>query len=271
MVTMDETPLGTYDAQLAAQIMGADEVVLSGAFNSDGSQHIDSSDGAWQTDALLVSIAPPQDKIIYAGGGNGFVVGEGGNNTIYAYNYGNPASGGNDVIVGNLATNVTALSSDLPQIVQTLRLVGEASTVHVQLSPLGSVIVPKLTEYPEDLNCMTLPAITGLVGVIPSYVHSEVLGSLPLAGGTTSLVPYMAIIPDVIHHVDVLPGCNTIYAGAGNSLIIGGNLLVYSPLMTGFSTLDARTYNLDDQLVYATQALQTLSVDYDLLEHEEGT
>ncbi len=260
IIPLDKTALRTFDPQLAAKITLADMVIVSGAFNEDGTKHINGDDNAWETDALLVDLVPADNDTMFGDDGNDFMVGQRGDDNI-------TGGAGDDVLIGDQAASATPFDSDMPQMVQGVRLVSDDPSVPVQLEPLGTVVIPKVTSYPEDLSCASLPAITGMVNLIPSYMHSDATSSLQRTDGL-SMVPYIAVVPDVIHHVDVLPGNDTIQGGDGADLIVGDNLFVYSPLKTGIAEVDARMANVTDQMSYAARALHLLSLNYDLYEHQ---
>ena len=260
MVALDQTSLRQFDPQLAAKIMQADMVLVTGAFGADGAKYLNPDNQAWQTDALLVDLVGANDDTMDGGDDGDFIVGQRGDDTL-------TGGDGHDVLIGDQAVNATYFDTDLPQVVQAIRLVSEDPSVPVTLEPLGSVVIPKITSAPQELSGMGMPAITGLVNLLPGYVHQDVESSLPTTDGL-GLVPYMAIIPDTTHHVDLLAGNDTISGGDGDDLIVGDNLTVYSPLKTGFAVLDARMSSVTDQLSYVTDALHQLSLDYDLYEHE---
>ena len=78
------------------------------------------------------------------------------------------------------------------------------------------------------------------------------LAAIPMAGGL-NLAPYIAVISDVTHHVDVLPGNDTLRGGAGNDTVVGDNAIYFAPLMTGMPDLDKVIADLNSQLVAVAQ------------------
>ena len=80
--------------------------------------------------------------------------------------------------------------------------------------------------------------------------------------------PVVGIVPDVVHHTDVLPGNDTINGDDGRDFIVADNANAYSPLITGFAGIDSvrDSGNVAEQthlaLARAMHSLGLLSVDY---------
>ena len=88
-------------------------------------------------------------------------------------------------------------------------------------------------------------------------------------------MPIAGIIPDVVHHIDVLPGNDTISGNGGDDFIVADNANAYSPLITGFETVEQNSNvirvaeHTQASLERAMHSLGALSVDY--LQSVNGT
>ena len=94
---------------------------------------ISPTSGAWQTDALLLSLIPDGNDTIVVGSGNDVIIGQGGNNTI-------TANGGNDIIFGNAASNTSPVASDIPWIVNAV-VIAASNIAQISL-PAGGQATP---------------------------------------------------------------------------------------------------------------------------------
>jgi Ca2+-binding RTX toxin-like protein len=75
----------------------------------------------------------------------------------------------------------------------------------------------------------------------------------------------MAIIPDVVHHIDALPGNDTIAGNDGDDFIVADNASVFSPLLTGIPSIENPAAVGDDTYLALARVMHTLgvlSVDY---------
>jgi Ca2+-binding RTX toxin-like protein len=269
VIDMDTTPLRPVDPDadpnlmaLAQKIMLADLVILTGAFNPDGTKYRNPDTYAWDTDLLLVDLVPANDDWLDGGYGDDVLFGQRGDDTLQG-------GYGDDVLFGDGATNVVPFATHLPKIVNGLRLIGaDGADLPILLEEGGSLIVPVATVYPEELN-FALPGLSG-VSVMPNVVEAfrtvGVQDALPRTDGTV-LVPYLAIVPDVVHHLDVLPGNDTIYGGPGDDLIVGDHATIFAPLLTGLKEIEDGIADVLGELFAVMHDLHHLSLDFDLAEH----
>ncbi|MCY2927243.1 MAG: calcium-binding protein, partial [Planctomycetota bacterium] len=260
VVPLDKTAPRTPDPDLGAKIALADMTVISGVYNADGSKHINADTGAWDTEGLLIDLVAANDDTMNGGDGNDFMVGQRGDDHMNG-------DGGDDLVVGDGITNVSPFRTDVPQVIQGVRLIAADASVPVTLNPLGSVIVPQLTVYPDEMNNFAMPALTALTPVAGALKDAAAASALDRTDGRT-MTPYIAVIPDVTHHADVLPGNDTLHGGEGNDTVVGDNAVFFAPLLTGMPDLDKAVADLTAQLIGVAQALHELSLDYEVYEHD---
>ncbi|MCY2928621.1 MAG: calcium-binding protein [Planctomycetota bacterium] len=260
MIPLDTTPLRTFDPLLAGELTKADMILVSGVFDAGGAKHINGDTNAWDTEALLLDLVPANNDIIDGGAGEDFVVGQRGNDSIQG-------GDGNDVLIGDQVAGVSSFPTDLPQVLQTLRLIDHDPGLPLTLDQLGSVIVPTVTMYPEELVNFTLPVLTSVTNANGAFADIVAASGLNRTDGRT-MTPYVGIVPDVVHHQDVLPGNDTISGGAGADTIVGDNASFFAPQLSGLSEIDKAVAGADGQLFAALHALHELSLNYDLYEHQ---
>ena len=78
------------------------------------------------------------------------------------------------------------------------------------------------------------------------------------------MVAYMSIVPDVVHHVDMMPGNDEIEGGEGSDMIIGDDLRVYSPLFTGLQVIERASQDIAAEANMILYGLHNLALDYEL-------
>ncbi|MCY2930281.1 MAG: hypothetical protein NTV86_12445, partial [Planctomycetota bacterium] len=259
MVPLDKTALRAVDPALGAKITLADMTVISGVYNNDGSKRMNADTGAWDTEGLLIDLVAANNDTMNGGDGDDFMVGQRGDDTMNG-------DGGDDLVVGDQITNVSPFRTDVPQVVQGVRLLSADASVPVTLNPLGSVIVPQLTVYPDEMNNFAMPALTALTPVAGALKDLAAASALDRTDDRT-MTPYIAVVPDVTHHVDVLPGNDTLHGGEGNDTVVGDNAVFFAPLLTGMPDLDKALADMTTQLIGVTRALHQLSLDYEVYEH----
>ena len=258
VIDMDQTPLRTNDPALARKLVTTDILVLSAAQTATGEKVTNSDNGAWDTDILLIDLLPSNHDIVDGGAGDDYIFGQRGNDVL---------SGGsdNDYIFGDNFTNSIADRTELPKATHTYRLL-ETTDASLVLDEFGSVIVTPVTQVPEAIdlnNPYNMPDLFGNVwqSVVADNVQADVLTR---ADGTVA-TPVVGIIPDVVHHIDVLPGSDTIEGNDGDDFIVGDNSNAYSPLITGIPSVDDEN-KLGDKvelaLARAMHSLGMLSVDH---------
>ncbi len=263
LVHMDVTPLRVHDSELAKKILSADLVILAGVYLPGGDWLLNDDSGAWDTDVLLIDIVDANDDMLHGGAGEDVLFGQRGDDTL-------DGDGDDDLLIGDTANNVVPFETDIPQIVNTIRLIGmtDGADIPVVLPFGGAVIVSPVTLRPGEFD-LTSPDLTLLPGVVESFSQTAADDALTRTDGA-AIVPFVAIVPDIVHHVDMLPGNDTIGGGSGDDLIIGDTLTVSAPLFTDLSEIEEATADVKSELAALLHILHYLALDYDLAEHIVG-
>ena len=260
LIHMDTTPLRSADPDLAAKILLADLVILGGTLLPGGEKLLRYDTGAWATDILLIDLVAANNDTLNGGEGEDILFGQRGNDTLNG-------DGGDDLIFGDGATNVLPFGTNLPQIVDGIRLIGIAAgaDVPIVLQTGGSVIVPNLSLRAEEFDFVA-PELTYVPEVVPGFSRIAADDTLFRTDGG-AFVPYVSVISDIVHHVDMLPGNDLIDGGAGADMIFGDNATFYSPLFTGLREIERATQDVTFAMNGILHALHYLGLDYDLFEH----
>jgi Ca2+-binding RTX toxin-like protein/phage tail sheath gpL-like len=277
VIDMSSMALLDSDPALAQRILETDLLVLVGAYNTDGSKVINPTSGAWETQILLIDLEAPFDDIVDGGDGEDVIFGQRGADTL---------SGGdqNDLIFGDGAANYVPFLTDMPHIYNAIRLIGNTAPgeAPLDLAQGGSVIVTPTTLMPDELrigaplnfqpelvtylppSIERLLAFTGNTGEPPAYSAAT---DLPRLDGSV-LRPFATVISDVVHHLDVLPGNDTINGNGGDDLIFGDNVTMYSPVLTSLSTINEARDEAWDAIRGSIHGLNHLGIDYDHMQYD---
>ena len=227
VIDMHQTPIT--DPLLADKLLRTDLLILMGGQNADGSKLIDSA-GACDTDVLMLDLVERNDDIVTGGTGEDWIFGQRGDDTLNG-------GGDNDHIFGDNAINSVAQYTDIPKIVHTYRLIGD-SVDGILVDEDGVVITAPVMQLPEEWelnNPYRLPDVHSTVWGQRINEISEA-DRLQRDDGTAAQ-PYAAVITDVAHHIDVLPGNDVIGGDGGDDFIVADDARVISPLLTGFCLL----------------------------------
>ena len=160
-INLGSTDFENLDPELAAKLLLADMLVLAGAFESDGTKHLDPVDGAWDTKVLLIDLVEAYDDIIDGGDGDDLIFGQRGNDTLLG-------GGDDDAIFGDRVSSGLPFGTNLPQVFNGLRLLGTPGDGEsgLDLAVGGTLIITPVTLYPEegDLNApFVMPSTFGSV------------------------------------------------------------------------------------------------------------
>ena len=243
---------------LAAQIFGADIILATGAFDAEGNKVFNSDNGAWDTDLLLIDLVSADDDILDGGDDRDILFGQRGNDTLRG-------GTGDDLLFGDNATNTVPYWTEVPQIVHGYRLIGVAANVPITLDTGGSVIVPDVTLETSQFDFAD-PVLTIVSDVVPSFFAAANNDALRRDDGSL-LMPYMATVPDSIHHADALAGNDIIVGQDGADLIFGDDATFRAPLTSQYSEIRDAMEDVTEQLLDVQNRLIHQSQDFDLAEH----
>jgi len=260
VIDIDTTPLRELDPDLARKLIEADFLIATGALMPDGSKVLNPDNYAWDTDLLLVDLTGAEDDELDGGDGVDLIFGQRGDDIIRG-------GGGDDVIFADGAFNTVPFKTDLPQIVSGIRLISiaDGADVPLLLEFGGSVIVPAISIRPEEFT-FGAPGVTYVSDVVPMFEELANNDALMRRDGA-AVIPYLSVVPDIVHHVDVLPGNDIVDGGDGADLIFGDDARVFSSLLTGMKEIDDAVEALTDELFGVLHSLHHMALDYDLAEH----
>ena len=243
---------------MADGLIDPDLLLVTGAFNADGSKRLTDDLGTWNTDVLQMSLERSGDDILEGGEGDDILIGQKGNDTVRG-------DAGNDVIFGDEVQNTVLFETSLPQVLKGLRLL-DAGGLPVQLEAGGTVVVPwvELSGHEAELYG---PDLTHFSDANSAFYDQAVNDRLEYADGT-QLEVYLSVVPDVIRHTDGLSGNDTLEGGSGQDLIFGDDAQMGSELLSGVKDVEEARQDLREALGDVVDHLYILSVDFDLLTHQ---
>ncbi|KPK77738.1 MAG: hypothetical protein AMJ79_02265 [Phycisphaerae bacterium SM23_30] len=268
-ISIDETPAGNLDQLLAGCIMSADLAIVTGSFKPDGSKvMIKNSPGkTWDTNILLIDLIPSHDDTLDGGSGEDVIFGQRGDDTLYGGDH-------DDLIFADAARNLVPFLTEIPHIFNGIRLIGIEDGVEapILLHQGGSVIIPPVTLYPDELNNNSPFAFAVSLGtVLPDMVQDFIARSgadhLTQTDGN-HITPYASIVTSIVHAGDVLPGNDAIAAGAGDDLVFGDNATIYSELMSELTGLEKARQKVWNAFHNVLDDLHHLAIDYDQYQHD---
>ena len=270
VISIDATGGSADDPEFAQKIVNSDVIVLTGAyeaggmapsgFGGAGAKHINPATGAFDTDMILIDLVDADDDVLDGGDGEDVLFGQRGDDVI-------AGGGGDDLIFGDSASNLTTLETDIPQIVNGMRLIGTTGDgdVPIVLEQGGSLIVPSVAMNPIG-SAVLAPSIDLVPEFIGLFHDLAVNDALARTDGTIA-VPFISITPDAVHNADVLPGNDMIDGGDGDDLIFGDDGQVMAPLETGLKDIDRALDSLDSIFHNIQRQLFEVSYGVDLVEH----
>ena len=130
----------------------------------------------------------------------------------------------------------------------------------------GSVIVPSVSLKTLETTFWD-PTLTLVSDVVPEFFEIAENDALSRSTDGASIVPFISVVTDTLHHADMLPGYDTINGGAGDDLIFGDDVLISSLLETDFNELDEAIRDASAEIHAVIDHLYHLSLDFDLAEH----
>ena len=269
-IDADVTPLRVADDDLAGKLLTTDYLIAAGSYDDKGKKIENEDSDAWDTDLLLVDLVAANDDDLDGGAGDDFLFGQRGNDLLRG-------GSDDDLIVGDSGTNSTPLDTQLPDVSTGTRLIGQlpGANVAVELDEFGSVIIPPLTVTSEELSMNNPYALPITIGNVISSTTDELravnnANQLTRTDELGFIRPFALIIPNIIHHSSVLPGSDEIHGDSGNDFIVGDNLDVYSPLLTGMQPVDDAIDAARDAFDRAMHTFGSMTQDYEHLQQLNG-
>ncbi|MBN2437042.1 MAG: hypothetical protein JXL20_00400, partial [Deltaproteobacteria bacterium] len=226
-------------ADLVDELLSADLLLLSGAYNADGSRHFIPGSGEWETQLLLISLFDDGNDILEGGAGDDKLFAGRGSDTLMGGDGNDLLVGGagNDVLEGGEGSDILAGDDAaifhpdgfLPNVLYGLHLMDASGQVGgIILGDSGTMIVPIFSVLPgRDVN-----PLPGLFTHLESGLSILPEDNFIARADGTSLAPLASIITDVAHHLDLLAGNDILSGGPGDDTLVGDNFTVFSPTVT---------------------------------------
>ena len=125
IIPMGPAGLSGLPTDLAEQLLNADRIVFGGVTLPSGFKNVDPFARQWETTAILIDLNSTADEsagddIVDGGDGNDVILGQHGDDTL-------GGGIGDDWVIGDHGINVAPMESDLPQMVDAIRLIGVAA------------------------------------------------------------------------------------------------------------------------------------------------
>jgi Ca2+-binding RTX toxin-like protein len=259
-VPLDTTPLRVTDPELAHKLLLTDLLILGGSLLPGGGKAVNPDTGAWDTDLLLIDLVDSSNDSISGGEGDDIIFGQRGDDSLLG-------GGGNDILFGDGVTNVVPFSTNIPQVMNVLRLITIApdAGVNVILQAGGSLIVPNITLRADEYDFVT-PSMTYVPNQNPAFDAIASKDTLSRTDGSV-FVPYISLIPDVVHHASFMSGNDYLDGGSGSDVIVGDDMTIYAPLFTGLTQIERASTDVTSEMNALLYAMHHLGQDFDLYEN----
>jgi Ca2+-binding RTX toxin-like protein len=233
---------------LATSVTSPDLLLLTGAYNSDGSLRLLPQTPAapwwgprfeWDTELLLLSLIPDGSDNLDGGAGDDALFGQRGNDTLtggvgtdlLVAGVGDDrleGGDGNDWLVGDQASLLTE-DGAVPNVANAIQLLpgGVEAAAGVSLTWQGTTLLPFTTVVPGhdvDPGQGLLAQLRGVPGAPSDNTLQRMDGS--------RLVPFATIVPGFAGHLDLVAGNDTLLGGAGDDVLTGDNATVMAERLT---------------------------------------
>ena len=227
----------TPSAALEAQLDAASLLLLTAAYGTNGLPVLQ-PDGTWQLQLLTVNLAADGNNtldggdgndLLFGGRGNDTLTGDAGNDFLQGGTGNDTLSGGdgNDTIVGDNA-DIDTLDGAMPDVRHGLLLQTAGQTAFGAADGLnGQVVVPWTSVVPSD----NVDAFNSLLPFLTNDEYGLPAADYYVTSNGTRLAPLASFVPDIVNHLGQVDGNDTISGGAGNDLIAGDDLTVFSGIV----------------------------------------
>lgn len=242
----------------------ADVLLATGTTNPDGSQ---------RTDLQVISLFNDGYDAMSGDDGDDAMFGQRGNDTMHGgagndYMQGNAGDDqvngdeGNDLVIGDDSNNLAAFNTEIPNVTRGLHLITRSAGVNINLGLDGVVVMPAVNLTPK-MTYGLLPTLTLAPQQSRDNSPVPVIGNLQ-AGDGSVLQPLVAIVPNLVNHLDQLSGQDTVNGGTGADLVVGDDFSNVMPLRTGNPGIDPVLDQLTRQLyqlIYDVHDLELASMN----------
>lgn len=178
---------------------------------------------------------------------------------------------GNDTLIGDSAF-IDSTNPAMPNTIQGFLIVHSDNSVEaslgIELAQLGNIIVPMLPVVPgSEFNTasVVLPHMFEYSTLIPSDNSLQIT-----QGEAGKFVPYVSVVSDFGHHLDLLKGNDTLNGNNGNDTLVGDDMVVSATTISFDSErmlrIEAFTHDLlelVDAFADMVHHQYPLMVDYD--------
>ncbi|MCR9293672.1 MAG: dockerin type I domain-containing protein [bacterium] len=254
IIDMDTTPLRS-DFSLASALQNADLLLLTAAFDSAGNRYQNTDNSAWDTDILLLDIAESGDDRLAGGDGDDIIVGQHGDDELYG-------DANKDLLIGDQASVYAPFDSIIPQIVEAIRIIHVAADLPLLTESGGSLVVPDIAIQPAQLSL--LKPLVRDYRALSSQLQAIARNAGIARDDGTKVVPFASVLPELMHSLDVLPGNDRLYGGAGQDELFGDNLRILSEPNGMQKQIDDALNDVYDQLGNLQERLFEFGLDYEL-------
>lgn len=200
------------------------------------------------------------------------IIGQGGDDVL-------SGNDGDDMIIGDSADVTCKLGADLPQIISAFVIVAVDSAVPLADFQLNSVVVRPALIWPTAMYKYAPVQLTSFLAnqVAQSPEQPYLLRSIDardlnvnVSSRKIGLRAMFAMVPDLIHHVALLPGNDVLEGGGGKDVLVGDHLTILEPFdipdgSAGIPLQQAKT-NVSNIFASLMLRLPTISVDVDTVE-----
>jgi trimeric autotransporter adhesin len=247
----------------ASQFQTPDMLLMGTAYDASGNKL------AGQTPTYALNFFADGNDNLDGGAGDDSLFGQRGNDNLQGgmgndYLEGNAGDdqisdiAGDDFIIGDDSHNLPPVNTELPLVTRGIHLIEQTAGLNLNLGLFGTVVTPNLTLVPQ-VNAQLLPVLTTVPNLFRDHSPLPVVGSLLQANGN-SLRSLVAVIPDVVNHLDLLAGNDTIFAGAGLDTVVGDRYVNAMPMRTGNAGVDQNLDLLTRSLYQLNYDLQDLQL-----------
>lgn len=247
---------------IAEKIYNADMIIAAGLYDPAGSAILQNN--TWQTRLLLINLTPVGNHTLEGGPGNDVLFGYLGDDML-------SGGGDNDQIYGDEASNVVSFDTEIPHIMNTLRIfnTSEQLSGDISLDENGALIAEPMSLKTSHLDVIT-PYIfdTPFGAVMPDAIHDmivqENINELAMSDGSR-LRGMFSFIPAIAGHRDGLPGNDMIDGGDGDDMIFADQALVHTELAGELKEIDKARDTLWQSLqtvLYLAESVMNEYVQY---------